>query len=66
MSGIAVGAQIGIGILEILKAYNTFKAQNPGMTEDEALAAFAAGVSDFDRAVERWNAAGQRVAHTAT
>ena len=58
MSGIAIGAQIGIGIIEILKAYNVFKAQNPNMTEDEALAAFAAGVSDFDTAVARWNAAG--------
>ncbi len=57
MSGIAVGAQIGIGIIEILKAYNAFKAQNPDMTEDEALQAFAAGVSDFDTAVERWRQA---------
>ncbi len=58
MSGIAIGAQVGIGLIEILKAYNTFKAQNPGMSEDEALQAFAAGVDDFDTAVARWRQAG--------
>ena len=58
MSAVMIGAQVGIGIIEILKAFNTFKAQNPDMTEEQALAAFAAGISDFDTAVQRWRNAG--------
>jgi len=54
MAAAGIGIQVGIGIIEILKAYNTYKAQNPGMTEDEALEGFANAVSDFSVAVERW------------
>ena len=58
MAATGIGIQVGIGIIEILKAYNTYKAQNPDMTEDEALEGFAAGVSDFSAAVGRWHGAG--------
>lgn len=59
MAAAGIGIQLGIGVIEILKAYNTYKAQNPDMTEEEALEGFAAGVSDFSKAVGRWHDAGE-------
>lgn len=58
MAAAGIGIQVGIGIIEILKAYNSYKLQNPGMTEEEALQGFADGVSDFSKAVGRWHDAG--------
>lgn len=55
MSAVGVGLQVSLGVIEILKAYNVFKAQNPGMTEDEALQAFGAQVGSFNASVDRWD-----------
>lgn len=55
MSTVGVGLQVGLGVIEILKAYNVFKAQNPGMTEEQSLQAFGAQVGSFNAAVDRWD-----------
>ena len=54
MSAAAIGIQVTAGIIEIIKAYNVFKAQHPDMTEDEALMGFARGVGEFNEAVADW------------
>lgn len=54
-AGVQIGTQVAMGLIQVIKAYNTYKEQNPQMTEDEALISFANGVSDFTVAVERWD-----------
>jgi len=53
-SAAQIGIQVTGGIIEILKAYNIFKAQHPDMTEEQALIAFARGVGAFNEAVADW------------
>lgn len=58
MSVVGIGIQVSAGVIEIIKAWNTYQDQHPEMTREEALAGFANGVNSFNDAVEGWHATG--------
>jgi hypothetical protein len=55
MAAVGVGIQVASGVISIIKAWTVYRAQNPSMTEEQALLGFANGVSDFNVAIERWD-----------
>lgn len=55
MSVVGVGLQAGAAIAELLRAFLVYKAQNPQMTEEQALVSFSRQVGSFNDAVDDWN-----------